>query len=202
MNLNLKSIVVLALVALSSFPVVILCVLLLTGNARIEFGARAKKTLAANQVEVFPHSAGVDSLNALNSKTFQALEQEKNDIAAEKRQLAEKQQGLDLFRQDLDARKADLEQKRAALASLVIKEDSVAGKKMRQLSKVYASMKPAEAAQIIGTLPDQTASSLLNGINDDRQKAKIFAALPPDKASELTRFMAGNPRAGSDSSAP
>ena len=99
MNLNLKSIVVLALVALSSFPVVILCVLLLTGNARIEFGARAKKTLVANQVEVLPHSAGVDSLNALNSKTFQALEQEKNDIAAEKRlQLAEKQQGLDLFR--------------------------------------------------------------------------------------------------------
>ncbi len=199
MNQSLKNIFILVLIALSSFPVVVLCVLLLTGNARIEFGSRAKKPLAAQQVEVLPHSPGTDSLNSQNSKTFQALEQEKNDIAAEKRQIAEKQQGLDLFQHDLDGRKADLEQKRAELASLVIKDDSVAGKKMRQLSKVYASMKPVEAAQIIGTLPDKTASSLLDGISDDRQKAKIFAALSPDKASELTRFMTGIRHAKGDS---
>jgi flagellar motility protein MotE (MotC chaperone) len=200
MNLNLKTILVLALFALSSFPVVILCVLLATGRARIEFGSRALKP-GSTQVEVLKRPAIMDSLGEENSKTLQGAERERSDISLEKQELSEKQQALDLLERDLESKKTELDQKRTAMESLMAKNDSLTGKKMRRLSKVYASMRPADAAQIIGTLPDETAESLLSGINDDRQKAKIFAALSPEKASELTRFMAGLHRVKGDSSA-
>jgi flagellar motility protein MotE (MotC chaperone) len=201
MNLSLKKIAVIAFFALSSFPVVILCVLLLTGNARIEFGPHPLFPAGLKVVDRIKQGHSTDSLGALASKTFQAVEQEKNEIAIEKQQLAEKQQALELFEHDLEARKAELAQERSAIAALSATGDSLAGKKMRRLSKVYGAMKPAEAAQIIGSLGDATAAAILDGIGDDRQKAKIFAALPPEKAAGLTLLMGGQRRAALDSSA-
>ena len=201
MSLSLKKIALLALFALSSFPVVILCVLLLTGNARIEFGPKSLFPIGGGKAVDLLRHARTDSLGLAASKTFQAVEQERNELALERQQLAEKQQALDLFERDLDARKAELTQERGAIAALAATGDSLAGKKMREaFEKCTGSMKPAEAAQIIGTLGDATAATILDGIGDDRQKAKIFAALAPEKAAALTLLMGGRRRAALDSS--
>ena len=55
-------------------------------------------------------------------------------------------------------------------------------------------MRPAEAASIIATLQDDLAADILDGIGDDRQKAKIIAALPKEKAVRLTKLMGGGSR--------
>jgi flagellar motility protein MotE (MotC chaperone) len=169
MDLKLKDIVILVLVMIISFPIVIFIVLFLTGNMRVEFGPIQPAEEDVARVELMKQDNKTDSLAAENSRTWRALEKERQDIARERKELLEERQKLELFQRDLETQK-------------------------EEISLSHSAMRPAEAAQIIGTLPDALAARILDGISDDRQKAKILAALPQEKATRLTRLMGGSTR--------
>jgi flagellar motility protein MotE (MotC chaperone) len=189
MNLKLKDIVVLALIMLGSFPIMFLGVMIYTGSARIEFGQPKKVLEEQKKVETLRASEKSDSLAIANSKTWQAMQQEREEVAAERQKLSEDKNRLDLFAKDLENQKLALESERKKIEGLVGQSDAMDKKKTAQLSKVYAAMKPAEAAQIISTLDDGLASRILDGINDDRQKAKIISALPTEKSTRITQML-------------
>ena len=58
------------------------------------------------------------------------------------------------------------------------------------VTKVYASMKPEEAAPILDRLDDATAKMVL-GCMKERQIGAILAAMNKDRAVALTRLLAG-----------
>jgi flagellar motility protein MotE (MotC chaperone) len=192
MDLKLKDIVILVLVMLISFPIVIFVVLFITGNMRIEFGPVKPAAEDAARVELIKQNEKTDSLATANSKTWQAMQKE--DIALERKELLEERQKLELFQRDLETQKNEISGSRKKIETLVSRSDSLEKRKTVQLAKVYSAMRPVEAAQIIGTLQDELAARILDGISDDRQKAKILAALPQEKATRLTRLMGGSAR--------
>ncbi|MBN1128385.1 MAG: hypothetical protein JXA71_05330 [Chitinispirillaceae bacterium] len=193
MDLKIKDIVIVTLLIVISFPLVFFGVLYFTGNLRIEFGPEKPVSGKELVIEVRP-SAKTDSLTVEHSKTFQALQQERAEIEAERRGLAEERQKLELFQADLETKKNDIRASQERIESLVSRSDTLEKKKTAQLARVYGSMRPAEAAQIIATLGDDLAAGILDGIGDDRQKAKIIAALPQEKATRLTKLMGGGTR--------
>jgi flagellar motility protein MotE (MotC chaperone) len=194
MDLKLKDIVILVLVMLISFPIVIFVVLFITGNMRIEFGPVKPAAEDAARVELIKQNEKTDSLATANSKTWQAMQKEREDIALERKELLEERQKLELFQRDLETQKNEISGSRKKIETLVSRSDSLEKRKTVQLAKVYSAMRPVEAAQIIGTLQDELAARILDGISDDRQKAKILAALPQEKATRLTRLMGGSAR--------
>ena len=189
MNLKLKDYVAIAVVTVTSFPVLYLLMLFMTGTARIEFDPPEKKG-ESEKVEHIKQTARKDSLAAVNSRTFQALQKERLELQKERERLMAQQQRIDIFQQELENQQKALQQQRSKMESLVAQSDSLDQKKIRQLSKMYAAMKPAEAAQIIGTLQDSLAAKILATMNDDRQKARILSSLSREKANRISKILA------------
>jgi len=190
MNLKLKDFIVIAVVMVLSFPIVYFVMMLASGTARIEIGPPKEKVAEEEKkVEMIKSSFRKDSLAAVYSRTYQALIQERADVQKERTRLQEQQQRIDILQRELETQKAAIEKERKALESLVSKDDSLETKRIRQLSKVYGAMRPAEAAGIIETLDDALAVKVLAGIGDDRQKARILTALSKEKATRISRLM-------------
>ena len=110
----------------------------------------------------------------------------RSEIEKERQRLKE-QSRMDLLQKELENKQQSISQERSKAGIVkVSKSDSLDNKKFKNQAKVYMAMKPLEAAQIIETLPDEHASKILNAMNDDRQKAKILAALSTEKAARIT----------------
>ncbi len=189
MKLKLKDIIAIAVVTVISFPVLYILLMFLTGVAHIEFGQKKETPREDRKVEFLKQTARKDSLAELNSRTFQALQKERAQIEKDRARLIEQQQRIDMMQREMESQYKLLQGERTKLENLVSRSDSLDDKKVRQLSKVYAAMRPAEAAQILETLQDDLAVKLLDAMNDDRQKAKIISALSTEKASRITRMM-------------
>jgi flagellar motility protein MotE (MotC chaperone) len=164
-----------------------LLMLFLTGTARIEFGQQKEEK--KENVEVVKYSARKDSLAEANSKTFQAIQLERLELEKERKRIAEFQERMDLAQQDLESKQQSIQQERMKMEKAVTQSDSLDRKKIRELSKIYGAMRPAEAAHILETLKDDLASKVIKGMNDDRQKARILSALSKDKANRISRIL-------------
>ncbi len=191
MNLKLKDIIIIALVMLTSFPVMYTILLFATGTAKIVFESGvSEKAENKKQSEVIKASARKDSIALVNSKTFQALQKERGEIDEQKERLNDQRLRIEQMQQELQTQRDELLQERKKLEKLVMQNDSLDTRKMRNLAKVYGAMKPAEAAEILGTLTDSNVAKILKMINDDRQKAKILAFLPTEKAASISKKIA------------
>ncbi len=93
---------------------------------------------------------------------------------------------MEIAQKELEEKQNLLAEQRVKMAALVEKSDSLEIKKFKAQAKVYMSMKPLEAAQIIESFSADQAAKILGAMNDDRQKAKILAAMAPEKAAEIT----------------
>lgn len=189
-----KDMIVLVAVVVLFSPIAYFLVLLMSGNARIEFGPVEKREATPPVIPFMGFSENrKDSLMARNSKTFQALEEERRRIAIEKEQLEKQRDGLNSLQKDIETQKAAIEKERKTLEELVKQSSEMELKRTRQLARVYASMKPVEAAQVIETLDEQSAAKLLDAMSDDRQKAKIMASLTKEKAARLSTLLGKSP---------
>jgi flagellar motility protein MotE (MotC chaperone) len=194
MGLKPRDIVVLMAVTVLFSPVAYFLILLMTDNARIEFGAREKIEKVKEELKVLKPSPLKDSLLAQYSKTFLAMQQERADIAKQREQLQEEQSRVDMVQKELESQKDSLTKERQRMEQLVKQSDELESKRIKQLSRVYAAMRPAEAAQILETLDDNLAGKIVNYIADERQKAKIMSALSKEKAARISSISAGGGR--------
>jgi flagellar motility protein MotE (MotC chaperone) len=160
--------------------------LLATGNARIEFNKpRDKKD--ERQVKLVAMSARKDSLAQAQSHMFFALGKQKADLEAEKKRAAEEAERMALVREELEKERASLTEERKKLEKLIGQSDELEQKRIKQLGKVYAAMRPEEAAHILETLDDELLIKILGAMGDDRQKAKVIAAIPLEKATRISK---------------
>lgn len=183
---KLKEILIVLLVAVFSFPLIYAAVLFATGMLRIEYGAPKTTVEEEKKLQVIKRTQKTDSIMISNSRTFQALENEKIEIQKERERLQELQARMEIAQKELEEKQNLLAEQRVKMAALVEKSDSLEIKKFKAQAKVYMSMKPLEAAQIIESFSADQAAKILGAMNDDRQKAKILAAMAPEKAAEIT----------------
>ncbi len=183
---KLKEIIIIAVVAVFSFPILYAAFLIANGMLRIEYGTPQKIVEEKKKIQTNKRTAKTDSILVTQSRTFQALQNEKIEIEKERNRLKNQQDRMDLLTKELEEKQKKLEAERNKLESLVAKNDSLENIKCKNQAKVYMAMKPLEAATIIETLQDIQAAKILNAMNDDRQKAKILSALSTEKAARLT----------------
>lgn len=191
MNLKLKDMIIIAVVMLTSFPVMYTILLFATGSAKVVFEAGQEKQIETlKKSERMSTSARKDSIAAANSKVFQALQKERVEVIEEKERLNDQRTRLEMMQEEIQSQREVLLQERKKLEQLVSQSDSLDMKRMRDLAKVYGAMKPAEAAEILSTLSDRNVAKVLKMINDDRQKAKILAFMSRDKAASISKLIA------------
>ena len=95
----------------------------------------------------------------------------------------------------IESERQKLAENRKRLEKLVAESNELEQKRIKQLARVYAAMRPREAALILETLEDALLIRILRAINDDRQKGKIVASLSREKAARISRKM-GTPGRG------
>lgn len=191
MNLKLKDIIIIAVVMLTSFPLMYTILLFATGSAKVVFEAGQEKQIETlKKSERMNTSARKDSIAAANSKVFQALQKERGEVIEEKERLNDQRTRLEMMQEEIQSQREALLKERKKLEQLVSQSDSLDMKRMRDLAKVYGAMKPAEAAEILSTLSDRNVAKVLKMINDDRQKAKILAFMSRDKAASISKLIA------------
>ena len=191
MKLRLKDVIVIAIVMVATFPVLYLGMLFFTGSARIEFGEKKEDESQKDKLKLIKQSARKDSLAARNSRTFQALQQERVELENERARLREQQDRLDLLQSEIETERRKLVEEREKLEKVVNVSDSLSGKKIKDVAKMYAAMKPSEAAAILGTMNDKMVAKILKSISDDRQKAKIMSLFSREKAARISRIIGG-----------
>lgn len=187
MNLKLKDLFYIAAATVLTFPILYIAMMFLTGTARIEFGN--KKEEPGQKLEMIKQNYRRDSLATVNSRTFQALQQEKAELQKERERLSEKQRKIDLIQQELQENRKVLEKEREKIEKLVSRSDSLDLKKIKELSRIYGAMRPLEAAQIIETLQDELAAKVIANIGDERQKGKILSAISREKATRISKLI-------------
>jgi flagellar motility protein MotE (MotC chaperone) len=191
MNLKLKDMIIIAVVMLTSFPVMYTILLFATGTAKVVFETgQEKQNETVKMSEQMTTSARKDSIAAANSKVFQALQKERLEFTEERERLNDQRTRLEMMQEEIQSQINDLLQERKKLEQLVSRSDSLDMKRMRDLAKVYGAMKPAEAAEILSTLSDSNVAKVLKMINDDRQKAKILAFMSREKAASISKLIA------------
>ncbi len=189
MNLRKKDFIAIAVVTLLYLPVLYLVMLFVTGAARIEFGFKDAPKEEKPKFEEMKHSARRDSLAIQNSRTFQALQQERHELARERERLLELQTRLDMIQKEIEQKKLELGNERSKLETLLENSSEEEAARFKKLAKMYGAMKPAEAASILETLPESQAAKIISLLTDDRQKAKIMSQLSTEKATRISQLL-------------
>ena len=194
MKLTLKQLIIIVATMTLSFPVVYMFMLFATGNARIEFNKPEKSKTDDKEVKILKINARKDSLAAVQSQTFKAVEQEKADLETEKKHFAEQQSRMLMVQQELDNTRNQLVEERKKLERLVLQSDTLENKRIKQLAKVYSAMRPEEASRILETLDDDLLIKILSAMGDDRQKAKIMSTISQEKAARISNKIGKSPK--------
>lgn len=190
MKLKLKDVILIAVVTVATFPLLYFAMLFVTGSARIEFVSKKPEAAQGRQeLKYLQHSNRRDSLIVAQSQAFLASEKTKKELEEKQQRLAKQEERITILTQELDRTRAELSAEREKLEKLVTKSGEMEMKRIKQLAKIYGSMRANEAAQILQTLDDNLLIQIINAIGDERQRAKIVASLPKEKAAKITRKM-------------
>jgi flagellar motility protein MotE (MotC chaperone) len=173
-----------------SFPLMYLSMLLATGNAKLVFkGDLAKKIEVENQTRLQRQDEVRDSLILVNSYSYIANLDEKKRIEALNEKLVKEQDRLAIMRSELEQERIAIEKERKTYEAALAKSSTKNNTRIKKLAKVYGAMKANEAARIMETLDDALCIDIFKYLNEDRQKAKILAAMSGEKASRLSKKM-------------
>jgi len=182
-------IIAIAIVTLVTFPILYVVMLFATGALHIEYGFEKQNKEEEIRVERIRHNSRRDSLAAMNSKIFEAVRQERADLAKEHERVTEQYGRLEMLQAEIEKSRGELVKERAALEARLADVPDEEAARIRQLSKIYGAMKPGEAAAIMETLPDAMVAKILAAMGDDRQKGRILATLSKEKAARINKII-------------
>ena len=189
MKLSIRDLIKIAVVAVLSFPLTYLVVLFATGNARIEFSKGRNPVKEIERLRTITHSKRRDSLSIAHMESYQALQRERKELEEMRSALEEREQRMEMVRREIEQSRAALAEARKGFETEAEEDDEASQKRAKQLAGVYGAMRPEEAARILETLEMSLVVEILSNINDDRQRAKIMAALPRERAVGVSRKM-------------
>jgi flagellar motility protein MotE (MotC chaperone) len=142
-------------------------------------------------------------------RIFKQARKREKEVEALEASLARKQQRLEAVKRDVEGRYKTLRMLQEELSAVVDEEsrvppDEAAARKeaeekafedkVRQLSKVFDKMKPAEAAKVIEQMDEKLVVQVLRRLKA-RQAAKVLGNVEPKLAARLSEKMAQVDRA-------
>ncbi len=176
--MKLKDIAIIVLISVACFPIVLVLTMYSTGFLQVNFGWTKKdKEEVKPSVETIKYTPYQESLAVMHTKSFEALELQRTDIEHREKKLAEDENRLKDLQNEISRRYDDLAKTKARLEELVAKSNELEQRRIKQLAQVYASMRAEEAAPILFTLKDDLIVNIMENISDNRQKAKLMAAM-------------------------
>lgn len=209
-GMRIKDVIALGLLALVSFPVVLLGVLMWTGNVRLAFGPEDPSQSAARErlqvrAEDLPEAAPVPA-GAAAPRTEGSLGIREAELDKREAQLQQDLARLEELRAE-DARLRDtVVAERQRIDKLLAGKDSLEQSRLAVLARTFSGMKPDQAAKIFAGLDDILVTGILRAVKDDKPRAKLLAALgklDPQRAAAVARLLrsvdAGGASAGARS---
>lgn len=206
--LKLKDIVALGALAVIGFPVVLLGVLLWTGNVRLVFGPESQDPQARSHLlerpEDIPGATPIHGSDTGEGKekspeganaASNGAKEGGNADQKEAEALREAFRLQDLIHQDERLRDT-IRAERMRLEAILGKGDSLESQRTTVLAATFSSMKPDQAAKILSSLDDILVTAVLRKVPDDKPRAKILAAmgkLDSQRAGRISRLLAQAP---------
>lgn len=194
-----KDIMALGVLAVASFPIVLMGVLLWTGNVRLVFGPEAHDPNARSRLLERPEDipgATRPVEPASEGKTAQE-QPSSEDLDRREAELLREETRVSAIRQDAAAIRDTIRLERQRLEALLGKGDSLQGERIAVLASTFSSMKPDAAAKILVALDDILVTSILRKVPDDKPRAKILAAvgkLDNQRAGRISRLLSLTPK--------
>lgn len=121
---------------------------------------------------------------------FQALDQRRATLEERRAQLDEREGEIKEQEEELSIRLAELRQLTGELRAARGAEGAAMQAQVEQLSKVYVSMKPDEAAGLLQELDTMIAFELIKQMPEKRI-GQLLALMEPKKSLLITRMLAG-----------
>lgn len=183
----IKNVLMIGLIGLASFPLLYIAFMFMAGQLRIEKGPKSVE--AKEELQVMKYSPIQDSMAVVNSKTYESLLEQEKRLEAMERMLEKKEDRIRLADKELLEKAASIERAKQEIQNVVKGSEDLEQKRIESLARIYASMRPEEAATILETLPDELIIAILKAINEDRQKAKILERMETSRAGRISKLM-------------
>lgn len=193
--MRIKDIIALGLLALVSFPVVLLGVLMWTGNVRLAFGPNEPPSAARERLQVRPEDlaeVAAPVATTARSSGDGALMLREAELDSREAQIQRDLARVEELRLE-DARLRDtIVAERKRIDVLLAGKDSLEQSRLSVLARTFTGMKPDQAAKILAGLDDILVTGILRAVNDDKPRAKLLAAmgkLDSQRAAAVARLL-------------
>lgn len=133
----------------------------------------------------------LDLLN-LTPEEFQVLQSlvsYQKGMRQEQSALAEKEKKLEILTHTLNQKVEQLQLLKAAVEKLITGQEQKSQQYLTDIVKIYESMKPQEAAQILAALDFNITIEIVSQMKG-KKASEILASLPPEQAAQLTTALA------------
>ncbi|KIC38783.1 hypothetical protein RA27_19755 [Ruegeria sp. ANG-R] len=168
--------------------------LLMIGSAIIRVGLEAGPALARGAEPAMAAPADARGKTAADAADLQLLLTEllrrEDELNRRENTIVDRERALDIAGQAIDSRLAMLQEAEETLRDTVAIAESAAENDLTQLTDVYESMKPKDAAALFETMDPVFAAGFLSRMPPDAA-ANVMAGLSPEVAYTISVVMAG-----------
>jgi flagellar motility protein MotE (MotC chaperone) len=120
---------------------------------------------------------------------LQDLAKRRQELIVREDEIDSRNRLLDAAEARIDTRITELQDIRSAIEALVRQYDKQEQAELESVVKIYETMKPKDAARILGELELTTLLGIMERMNT-RKTAPILAAMQPERAREVTEELA------------
>jgi flagellar motility protein MotE (MotC chaperone) len=120
---------------------------------------------------------------------LQNLAKRRDELVVLEKGLEARERLLNVTEERLDNRIAELQLLRDSIEALVRQYDEQEESELQSIVKIYETMKPKDAASILGELDMQILLGIMESMKE-RKSASILAAMDPERAREVTTELA------------
>lgn len=149
------------------------------GSLTGSLAAEGETALRGNE-EAIPRSFSPAEVEVLQNLSRRRIELDKREAALNQREAL-----IAAAAQQVDTKVAELQSLKSELKDMLNQVDEQQKQRIASLVKIYETMKPRDAAAVIEKLEMPVALSVLEAMREAKS-APILAAMPPEKASQIT----------------
>ena len=120
---------------------------------------------------------------------LQDLAKRRQELIVREDEIDSRNRLLDAAEARIDTRIAELQKIRSSIEALVRQYDKQEQAELESVVKIYETMKPKDAARILGELELATLLGIMERMKE-RKTAPILAAMQPERAREVTEELA------------
>lgn len=153
------------------------------GSHEPEHAATSSDKEAGGDFEVITHFTDEEL------ELLQDLAKRRDALVAREQEIEDRGRLLDAAQARLETQIAELKELRTNIEALVRQYDEQEKSELESVVKIYETMKPKEAARILGELEMDTLIGIMERMKE-RKTAPILAAMEPERARDVTLEMA------------